>query len=165
MPAGRANLVMPIIGEINTTRPRRAGLGSSAVAAAMPRNAGRTLRGVLAAGMTLLLVACGPPVGVSRVSPREVSRELTRSALNSTTPSEFSENVLHRWDLRERFRRDPEAALARLHQLAAEGRGRDTTLFALAELSFAYADATGKRDYYLQAAVAAWAFLLPGCDR
>src|SRR5262249_9802637 len=58
--------------------------------------------------------------------------------------------------------RDPEAALARLHQLVVEGRGRDTTLFALAELSFAYADATGKRDYYLQAAVAAWAFLFPG---
>src|SRR5262249_29324018 len=108
MPAGRANLVMPIIGEISTTRPRRAAPGSSAAAAAMPRTAGCTLRGMLAAGMTLLLVvACGPPVGVSRVSPREVSRDLTRSALNSTTPSEFSENVLHRWDLRERFRRDP----------------------------------------------------------
>src|SRR5262249_34818516 len=162
MLAGRANLVMPSIGEISTTRSRRAGLGSSAATAAAPRTAGRTRRGVLAAGAMLLLVACGPPVGVSRVSPREVSRDLTRSALNSTTPSDFSENVLHRWDLRELFRRDPEAALARLHQLVVEGRGRDTTLFALAELSFAYADATGKRDYYLQAAVAAWAFLFPG---
>jgi pimeloyl-ACP methyl ester carboxylesterase len=162
MPAGRANLVMPIIGEISTTRSRRAGLGSSTAAAATPRTAGRALLGVLAAGAALLLVACGPPVGVSRVSPREVSRDLTRSALNSTTPSEFSENVLHRWNLRELFRRNPEAALARLHQLAGEGRGRDTTLFALAELSFAHADATEKRDYYLQAAVAAWAFLFPG---
>jgi len=152
---------MPTIGELSSTRPRRAGATSS-TAAAIPRTAGSTLRGALAAGLTLLLVACGPPVGVSRVSPREVSRDLTRSALNSTTPSEFSENVLHRWDLRERFRRDPEAALARLHQLVVEGRGRDTTLFALAELSFAHADATGKRDYYLQAAVAAWAFLFPG---
>ena len=128
----------------------------------IPRAAGRALRGVLAASVTLLLVACGPPVGVSRVSPREVSRDLTRSALNSTTPSEFSENVLNRWDLRERFRRDPESALARLHELAVEGRGRDTTVFALAELSFAHADATRKRDYYLLAAVSAWAFLFPG---
>jgi pimeloyl-ACP methyl ester carboxylesterase len=135
MPAKHANLGMPITGT----------------------------RGALVAA-TLLLVACGPPVGVSRVSPREVSRELTRSALNSTTPSDFSENVLHRWDLRERFRRDPEAALARLHQLVVEGRGRDTTLFALAELSFAHADATRKREYYLQAAVSAWAFLFPGGD-
>jgi pimeloyl-ACP methyl ester carboxylesterase len=128
------------------------------------RAAGRAQRGVLAACATLLLVACGPPVGVSRVSPREVSRDLTRSALNSTMPSEFSENVLNRFDLRERFRRDPEAALARLHQLAVEGRGRDTTLFALAELSFAHAEATRKRDYYLLAAVTAWAFLFPGGD-
>src|SRR5262245_23159264 len=133
--------------------------------AVIPRTAVCGLRAVLAVVAMLLPVACGPPVGVSRVSPREVSRDLTRSALNSSRPSQFSDNVLHRWDLREGFRRDPESALARLHQLAVEGRGRDTTLFALAELSFAHADATGKRDYYLQAAVAAWAFLLPGCDR
>ena len=127
-----------------------------------PRKLWSDPSGVLAAGALLLLVACGPPVGVSRVSPREVSRDLTRSALNASTPSEFTENVLHRWDLRERFRRDPESALARLHQLVVEGRGRDATLFALAELSFAHADATRKRDYYLQAAVTAWAFLFPG---
>lgn len=122
------------------------------------------MRGVLVAGAALLLVACGPPVGVSRVSPRIVSRELTQSALNSSTPSLFSQNVLHRWDLSERFRRDPESALARLYELAVEERGRDTTLFALAELSFAHAEATRKRDYYLQSAVSAWAFLFPGGD-
>src|SRR5262245_9264636 len=102
---------MPIIGELSSTRPRRAG-GRSSTAAAIRRTVGRTPRDLLAARATLLLVACGPPVGVSRVSPREVSRDLTRSALNSDTPSEFSQNVLHRWDLRERFRRDPETALA-----------------------------------------------------
>src|SRR5262249_45607604 len=52
----------------------------------MARAAGRALRGVVAAGAAFLLAACGPPVGVSRVSPREVSRELTRSALNSSKP-------------------------------------------------------------------------------
>jgi pimeloyl-ACP methyl ester carboxylesterase len=130
----------------------------------MARAAGRVLCGVLAAGVAFVLAACGPPVGVSRVSPRDVSRDLTRSALNSSTPSEFSENVLHRWDMRERFRRDPESALARLHELVVARRGRDTTLFALAELSFAHADASGKRDYYLLAAVTAWAFLFPGGD-
>jgi pimeloyl-ACP methyl ester carboxylesterase len=149
--------------ELSSTRPRRAG-GTSSTAGTLPRTIGHTLRAILAAGATLLMVACGPPVGVSRVSPRDVSRDLTRSALNSSTPSEFSQNVLHRWDLRERFRRDPEAALAQLHQLVVVGRGRDTTLFALAELSFAHAEATGKRDYYLEAAVSAWAFLFPGGD-
>jgi pimeloyl-ACP methyl ester carboxylesterase len=130
----------------------------------MVRAGGRALCGLLAAGAACVLAGCGPPVGVSRVSPRDVSRDLTRSALNSSTPSEFSQNVLQRWDLDERFRRDPEAALDRLHQLVDEGRGRDTTLFALAELSFAHADATGKRDYYLLAAVTAWAFLFPDAD-
>jgi pimeloyl-ACP methyl ester carboxylesterase len=123
----------------------------------------RLMRGVLAATV-LVLVGCGPPVGVTRVSPRTVTRELTESALNSETPSPFSQNVLHRWNLRERFRSDPEGALARLHELVVQGRGRDDTLFALAELSFAHAEGTRKRDYYLQSAVAAWAFLFPGRD-
>ena len=52
----------------------------------------------------LLLAACGPPVGVTRVSPRTFSQELTPSALNSSTPRLFSQNVLHRWDLTDRFR-------------------------------------------------------------
>jgi len=125
---------------------------------------GRPLRATLAAGAAIVLVACGPPVGVSRVSPRTVTRELTRSALNSRTPSLFSQNVLHRWNLTERFERDPEGALERLHQLAIQERGRDTTLFALAELSFAHAEQTRKKDYYLQSAVSAWTFLFPGGD-
>jgi pimeloyl-ACP methyl ester carboxylesterase len=119
-------------------------------------------RAVFAAGAVLLLVACAPPVGVSRVSPRAVTNELTRSILTSTTPSLFSQNVLHRWNLTERFRRDPEGTLERLHQLVVEERGRDQTLFALAELSFAHAEATGRKPYYLQSAVAAWTFLFPG---
>src|SRR5262249_58340431 len=107
-------------------------------------------------------VACGPPVGVSRVSPRVVSSELTQSALNSTTPSLFSQNVLHRRNLTELFRRDPEAALERLHRLSVPEGGRDNDLFALAELSFKHADDTRKPDYYLESAVCAWAFLFPG---
>ncbi|HYB41163.1 MAG TPA: hypothetical protein VEL75_05300, partial [Candidatus Methylomirabilis sp.] len=116
----------------------------------------------LAVGAALLLAACSPPVGVTRVAPRTVTEELTRSALNSDTPSLFSQNVLHRWNLTDSFRRDPGGALASLHELAVEGRGGQDTLFALAELSFAHADDTGGRDFYLQAAVAAWAFLFPG---
>src|SRR5262245_55452888 len=94
----------------------------------------------------LLLAACGPPVGVTRVSPRTVTHALTRRALNSGTPSLFSQNVLHRWNLSDRFRRDPEGALETLHRLSLQGRGRDQTLFALAELAFAHADDTGRKD-------------------
>ncbi len=122
------------------------------------------MRVALAAGAALLVVACGPPVGVSRVSPRAVTSELTRSALNADRPSVFSQNVLHRWNLGAALRRNPEDALGRLHRLVVEGRGRNDTLFALAELSFAHAEATRKRDYYLQSAVSAWAFLFPGAS-
>jgi len=118
----------------------------------------------VAAGLVLGLAGCRPPIGVTRVSPRTVSRDLTQSALNSDQPSEFSRNVLHRFGLSARYRRDPEGALAWLYDLAIEERGRDTTLFALAELSFAYAERTRRRDYFLQSAVAAWTFLFPGAD-
>jgi hypothetical protein len=131
--------------------------------AAGPRDGPRLMRVGLVAGAVLLLVACGPPVGVSRVAPRTVTNELTRSALNSSTPSLFSQNVLHRWNLSERFRRDPEGALGRLHQLVTEEvEGREHTLFALAEASFEYVERTSRKEYYLEASVAAWAFLFPG---
>jgi len=122
------------------------------------------MRRVFAVAVGVLLVACRPPVGVTRVSPRIVTQELTQSALNSSSPSTFSQNVLHRRNLTERFRRDPEGALEALHQLTVQGRGRENTLFALAELSFRYADSTGKRSFYLEAVVCAWAFLFPADD-
>ncbi len=117
---------------------------------------------MLALGAVLVLTACSTPVGVTRVYPRTVSQELTQSALNSRTPSLFSQNVLHRWNLTERFRRNPESALEQLQQLAVQERGRDQTVFALAELSFTHAESRERRDYYLLSAVAAWAFLFPG---
>jgi hypothetical protein len=116
---------------------------------------------VLVAGAALLLVACRPPVGVSRVSPRVVSSELTQSALNSRTPTLFSQNVLHRRNLTERFRTDPGGALEQLNRLVRQEGGRDADLFALAELSFKHADESRKRDFYLEAAVCAWACSVP----
>ena len=110
---------------------------------------------VFAVAVGVLLVACRPPVGVTRVSPSIVTQELTQSALNSSSPNTFSQNVLHRRNLTERFRRDPEGALEALHQLTVQGRGRENTPFALAELSFRYADSTGKRSFYLEAVVCA----------
>ena len=125
---------------------------------------GSLMRAVFAVGATLLLLACRPPVGVSRVSPRIVTQELTRSALNSTSPSAFSQNVLHPRNVSERFQTDPEGALEALHQLVVQGQGRHNTLVALAELSSRHADRTRKKSYYLESAVCAWAFLFPGED-
>lgn len=111
--------------------------------------------------LTLALVACGPPITVRRVPARQVSAELARSALNSDSPSIFSENVLNRWGLSEQFARDPAAALDLLHERLRSVRHPAGTLFALAELCFKHAEDSGRREYDLAAAVFAYAFLFP----
>ncbi|HEX7230512.1 MAG TPA: alpha/beta fold hydrolase [Candidatus Binatia bacterium] len=109
----------------------------------------------------LLLAACAPPVTVERVDPRVVHRELTANVLTVGEESDASRIVLDRWNLAERFESDPEGALAQLHTaVTAGGAGRDE-LFALAELSFLHAEQTGKQEYYLAAAVYAYALLFP----
>jgi hypothetical protein len=117
-------------------------------------------------GCILLLaavtVACGPPVDVRRVDPRTVTRDLERSALNSDQPSLFSDNVLYRWGLTERFEKDPEGALATLRERFLADPQSRSALFALAELSFEHAEDGGGRPYYLASAVYAYAFLFPG---
>src|SRR5262249_5767707 len=51
----------------------------------------------LVAGLVLLAVAaCGPPITVSRVSPRTVTADLTRSVLNSSVLSVPTQNTLYR---------------------------------------------------------------------
>jgi pimeloyl-ACP methyl ester carboxylesterase len=114
--------------------------------------------------MAAVAVACGPPVNVRRVDPRTVTRDLAQSALNSSEPSLYSENMLYRWALTKRFEKDPEGALAALRErYLAEPQSR-STLFALAELSFKHAEDGGDRAYYLASAVYAYAFLFPGPD-
>ncbi|MGH7787750.1 MAG: esterase/lipase family protein [Candidatus Binatia bacterium] len=115
----------------------------------------------VAAVLALTAVACGPPITVRRVPPRQVTAELARSALNSDHPSLFSENVLNRWGLTTPFERDPAAALATLHSRLAGERTGSNLLFALAELCFQHADQSGEREYYLAAVVYAYAFLFP----
>jgi hypothetical protein len=116
----------------------------------------------LVVGLALLVAACGPPVNVQRVSPRTVTADLTRSALNGSVPSVPSQNALYRWNLTDRFNDDPEGALAALHELVVTGKSGEGGVFALAELSFEYADASHKREYYLASAVYAYAYLFPG---
>jgi len=110
--------------------------------------------------MALVTVACGPPISVRRVPARQVTAELARSALNSDRPSLFSKNVLYRWDLTTLFERNPEVALAWLHDRLVD-RQSNNLLFALAELCFKHADDSGQRAYYLAAVVYAYAFLFP----
>ena len=109
--------------------------------------------------LLLLVSACATPIGVARVDTQSVYRSLTASALTSGRPSLATEQVLVRSGLSQQFHDDPEATLAALRGTGA-GLSQDR-LFALAELSFLHAEATHKPEYYLAAAVYAYAFLFP----
>jgi pimeloyl-ACP methyl ester carboxylesterase len=112
--------------------------------------------------LLLLCAACSTtPVGVSTGSaPEAVQRELNANALNAGKPSEWSRQVLHRNNLYERYAEDPAATLDVLHKRMQEFSTPER-LFALAELSFLYAEQVDQRSYYLAAAAYAYAFLLP----
>ncbi len=108
--------------------------------------------------------ACRTPVGVQRVDARRVHRALTANVLTTGNPSASSAHVLARRNLESRFRAEPAAALATLHDdvLAVPD---PRLLFALAELSFVHAEQGGGRPHYLASAIYAWAFLFPGRGR
>ena len=96
-----------------------------------------------------------------RVDPKIVYDDLSRSAVASGEPSWPTRNVLRERGLLEAFKERPDAALADLHRAMVAAGGDLDALFALAELSFLHAHASGKRAYHLAAAVYAWAFLFP----
>jgi Alpha/beta hydrolase family len=124
----------------------------------------RGLRALLSLAGLFLAAACATPVGVDPISPQDFERDLTASALSVNKPSRFSDQVLQRFNLAERFRKDPAGALAALQAtLAAEGE--ENRLFALAELSYLHAQHTRTRAYHLAAAAYAFAFLFPGEDQ
>jgi hypothetical protein len=110
----------------------------------------------------LIASACATPVGVKRIDPRAVHRALTTNILSANTLSNPTQNVLYRRDLFTRFENDPATTLAGLHAEVAADRGGRDDICALAELSFFYAENTGKRSYYLASVVYAYAFLFPG---
>lgn len=111
--------------------------------------------------LLLLASACATPIGVTRVDPRTAQYELTANALNTDKPSSFSARQLLNLDLYELFDDNPKEALAKLHK-GLVPTGDEDRVFALAELSFLYAEHSGDRSYYLAATAYAWAFLLPG---
>jgi hypothetical protein len=111
--------------------------------------------------IALIASGCATPIGVNYVDRSVAYRSLTANVLSADKPSSFSARELMNRNLYQRFEEDPATALAELHaSLASEGD--EDLLFALAELSFFYAEQSGERSYYLAAAVYAYAFLLPG---
>jgi hypothetical protein len=105
----------------------------------------------------LLASACATPIGVTRGDTQAVYRTLSRSVLSAGEPSAATEHALQRAGLADRFEDDPTATLE-LIRGSGVGLSRER-LFALAELSFLHADRTKQPEYYLAAAVYAYAFL------
>jgi pimeloyl-ACP methyl ester carboxylesterase len=109
----------------------------------------------------VVLTACAAPVGVVRVDPQDVHRDLTRNVLSSDEPSRVAVNVLQEHNLAALYDDDPEKALAALHVHATGDAVRGSALFALAELSFLYGEHSKNPSYHLAAAIYAFAFLFP----
>src|SRR3990170_4120642 len=130
------------------------------------RGAHAGLLAVLVAATALLTVACATPVGVKLVDGRTTYRMLTESALSADAPSMFTKRTLQRAGLIETFKDDPPAAIAKLHASYVEFHWADSpiqeiALFALAEMAFLHAQASGERAYFLASAAYAYAFLFP----
>ena len=115
----------------------------------------------LAAGLTLVVAGCAPPIRVARVDPLEVERQLDSNVIATQHLSEATRIVLHRAHLLARFATDPEDALASLHHTLATEPADPEVLFALAEMSFLQALRPGQQPHALAAAVYAYAFLFP----
>lgn len=109
----------------------------------------------------LVLTGCQAPIGVSRVDPLTVHHQLTQNVLSANLPSISSANVLRQYNLADKFEREPEAALAELHQILLEHTVRSDEAFALSELSFFHAEEKNKREYFLASALYAFLFLFP----
>ncbi len=104
--------------------------------------------------------ASSTPIGVKKLDPQKVQRQLTTNVLTSGTLSAPSEQILNRFELASEFKRKPEKAIATIHQ-GLSGVSPVDRLYALAELSFYHGDRSGDRSYYLAAAVYAYGFLFP----
>jgi pimeloyl-ACP methyl ester carboxylesterase len=114
-----------------------------------------------AALASLLLAACGVPVGVNRVDPRNAYEQHVENALATGEPSENTRTTLRSKGLLARFETDPAGTIDALHQIVTSGRAGRRDVFALAELSLINAEEKKSRPYYFAAAAYAWAFLFP----
>jgi hypothetical protein len=116
-----------------------------------------------AVGLTitaLLASGCATPVGVSRLDEQAANRNLNANVLSSGKPSAYSTQILERTALSRRYKSEPEAVLAELNSGLGKPDERDR-IFALSELSFAYADKSHDRSHYLASAAYAYAYLFP----
>jgi len=114
--------------------------------------------------LVLAVGGCATPVGVRQLDPKQVQRNLTANILSSDELSSSTQQILNRANLAERFRSDPSAVLAELHKGLPTATEADR-LFALAELSYAYASENGPQEYFFASAIYAYTFLFPKVGR
>ena len=111
---------------------------------------------------SLLVSGCASstPIGVKKIDPQKVQRQLTANILTTGRLSAPSEHILNRFGLASEFKRKPEKVIATIHE-GLSGVSVLDRLYVLAELSFYHADKSRDRSYYLAAAVYAYGFLFP----
>ena len=119
---------------------------------------------VLFAIALFLLAGCATPVGVKHLDPKQVQRNLTANILSSDEFSAYTQQILNRSNLSEKFQSQPEEVIAELHKGLPTASETDR-LFALAELCYAYASEKGPREYFFASAIYAYSFLFPTVGR
>jgi hypothetical protein len=92
----------------------------------------------LVIGIVTLASGCATPIGVVRGTTQDIHYALTANVLSAAEPSTWSNQVLQRTNLFEKFESDHEAAIKDLRQAYLANPTPDR-LFALAELSFHHA--------------------------
>ncbi len=94
-------------------------------------------RGWLILMLFTQVFACATaPVGVRRVSARDVHRALTANVLTTGEPSPAATQILNHLDLFELYENDPDTAIESLRAALLATTERSDLLFALAELEF-----------------------------
>ena len=112
------------------------------------------------------LSACAAPIGVKRVDPKKVHRELTSDVLTTGELSSSTANLLRYANLSEDYSKRPGEVINLFHKvimsraLAGEPTSRGA-LVALAELSFHHATESKNRQYFIIAAIYSWFYLFP----
>ena len=119
---------------------------------------------ILFAIVLFLVAGCSTPVGVKHLDPKQVQRNLTTNILSSDEFSAPTQQILNRSNLSEKYQSHPEEVIADLHKGLPTASETDR-LFALAELSYAYASEKGPREYFFASAIYAYSFLFPTVGR
>jgi len=119
-------------------------------------------------GYLFFLSGCATPVGVNKVSPQKAYQEAYANPLSSGVLSDQVKYVLNRYNLLDKYDKEPAATLAELHQKALHD-DRGDILYSLAECSYLYgsqlADSYSEQeqklapDYFLLSALYSFYFV------